>query len=142
MQVVLDQNALVQPGEYIGIDAMKLSRDHHYLAFTMDKTGSETYHLYVKDLRTGVIREEVRNVMNMEWNETGEWLYYTVPDHLKRTYRVMCHVVGTPSSTDQLVCEELDDRFFVDIVSTKDKVSTVVVGHVSQRFDMCRRATH
>jgi oligopeptidase B len=120
-EVVLDQNALVQPGEYIGIDAMKLSRDHHYLAFTMDKTGSETYHLYVKDLRTGVIREEVRNVMNMEWNETGEWLYYTVPDHLKRTYRVMCHVVGTPSSTDQLVCEELDDRFFVDIVSTKDK---------------------
>ncbi len=120
---MLDQNALVAPGEYIGIDAMKLSRDHRYLAFTMDKTGSETYHLYIKDLHTGVVREEVRNVMNMEWNETGQWLYYTVPDHLKRTYRVMCHVIGTDSSTDQLVCEELDDRFFVDIISTKDKVT-------------------
>lgn len=100
---MLDQNALVQPGEYIGIDAMKLSRDHRYLAFTMDKTGSESYHLYVKDLRTGVIREEVHNVMNMEWNETGEWLYYTVPDHLKVPPSITC-MSRAPNTALTSVC--------------------------------------
>lgn len=66
--------------------------------------------------------EVIHNVGNMEWLPDGNAFYYTIKDDKHRGYRVYLHELGTPVTDDTLIFEENDDKFFVDLVKTKDWV--------------------
>ncbi len=64
----------------------------------------------------------IPNVVSAEWAGDGKAIFYTVPDSLKRPWQVYSHTIGTSFKNDQLIWQENNHSFFVDVTRTKDKV--------------------
>jgi protease II len=58
----------------------------------------------------------------VEWLIDSNAVVYTVPDKLRRPCKVFLHMLDTNSKSDKLLFKEDNDKFFVDILCTKDKV--------------------
>eukprot|EP01124_Arcella_intermedia_P032407 TRINITY_DN7554_c0_g1_i1.p1 TRINITY_DN7554_c0_g1~~TRINITY_DN7554_c0_g1_i1.p1 ORF type:complete len:728 (+),score=174.30 TRINITY_DN7554_c0_g1_i1:24-2207(+) len=120
-EVVLDQNELAEKFPYLSVNVLKVSPDQRYLAFTMDIAGDENYGGYIMDLTNHtLLKDRIPLITNLEWFDENT-LLYTIPDSLKRPCSVWYHRIGQPTSQDVSIFNEPDDKFFVDILATKDK---------------------
>lgn len=121
-EIILDGNLVALEHDYLFISTIKMSHDEKMLAYIVDTTGTETFRVIIKNLVTGdeYLQEIIENVVNVEWLKDNKTLLYTVADDKKRPSRILLHKLGTPTSQDQLLYEENDDRFFLDIVRSKD----------------------
>lgn len=110
-EVILDVNKLAAGKEFMGVGHISASDDGRLLLYSTDDTGFRQYALRVRDLATGKdLPDTVAKVVSATWAADGSVLY-TVEDHAKRPYRLYRHVLGTESSSDQLIYEEADQRF-------------------------------
>ncbi len=111
-EVTLDLNALAEGHEFLSLGAYTVSDDSHWLAYTLDYTGSRDYALYVKDLVGGAVApERIEKVSSVAWAADSAMLFYVVEDDAKRPYRLHRHRLGTPVADDPLVYEETDALF-------------------------------
>jgi oligopeptidase B len=120
-QLLLDENALAEGQPYLRVGAFEVSPDHRLLAFAVDTDGGERFTLRIKDLTTGgllpdVIRDTYASV---EWGADSRTLFYNTVDAAHRPYRLHRHVLGTPAEDDELIYEEADEAFFLDVYKTK-----------------------
>lgn len=117
-QVTLDVNALARGQVFMGIGAYAPSDDGDLLAFSTDSTGYRQYMLKVKDLQTGaLLPDRAPRTTSVAWAGDNRTLFYTVEDSVtKRPFRVYRHVLGSP--THELVYEETDERFSVNVSRT------------------------
>ncbi len=118
-QVILDQNELAEGHAYFRLSNMRVSPDHHLLAFATDTNGSETYSLRVKDLRTGeMLPDRVENTYyGLEWGNDNKTLYYTVLDDAKRPYQCFRHTLG--EHDNELVYHEADEKFHLSLSKSR-----------------------
>lgn len=74
---------------YVHVGVCRVSPDHNYLAYTVDRKGDERFLLQIKDLRSGclVSRLEVDGVVSLAWALDGVTLFYTVTDENQRPHR-------------------------------------------------------
>ncbi len=121
-EVLLDQNKLAEGIGYMDIGGFSVSPNHLLLAFTVDTTGSEVYDLFIKDIaRDSLLMDRVPNVgTSIAWANDNATLFYDVVDETYRPYRVFRHLLGSDASGDELVFDEPDDHFFLDVVRTHD----------------------
>ncbi|MBK7093103.1 MAG: S9 family peptidase [bacterium] len=122
-EILLDQNVLAAGIGYFDVGGFSVSPNHELLAYTVDTTGSEVYELHVKNLVTGeLLPDRIQNVgTSIAWASDNATFFYDVIDETYRPYRVYRHVLGTESTADVLVFEELDEHFFLDVTRTRDK---------------------
>jgi oligopeptidase B len=120
-QVLLDQNALAAGHEYCAIGGLETSPDHTLMAWSLDTEGDEEYVLRVRDLTTGEDRPEAipRTSYGLAWANDNRTVFYTVLDDAQRPWQVWRHALGTDPSTDVLVHQEDDDRFFATVSRTR-----------------------
>ncbi|MCK5945015.1 MAG: S9 family peptidase [Planctomycetes bacterium] len=119
-QVLLDQNAMAEGLDYLGIGDIQVSDDDQLYAYTTDVTGFRQYGLHVRDLRTGAERNLLaERVTSVEWAADGETLFYVTEDPVtKRSDKVWrLRLGGEP----ELVFEETDELFYVGVSRTKDR---------------------
>lgn len=120
-QVMLDADALSEGKEFFDLGDAVHSPDHRLLAWSADEAGSELHLIRVRDLATGRdLPDEVRDTSGeMIWSlDAGAFIYVALDaDH--RPTRVLRHRLGTPQSEDELLYEEIDPGFFVDIDQTQ-----------------------
>ena len=120
--VILDCNAEAEGHEYFDVHAVEPSPDHALLAWSSDIDGSERYTLRVRDLATG---EDLRRDPGtsswggVAWSADDDWLFYARPDDQMRPYEIWRHRLGTSPADDVLVLSEDDERFFLDVSSTR-----------------------
>ncbi|HWE24591.1 MAG TPA: hypothetical protein VG496_11705, partial [Myxococcales bacterium] len=121
-QVILDVNALAAGKKFLGIGAWELSDDGTQLAYTTDETGFRQFDLHVRDLETGRDGpEKIPRVDSLAWSRDGKVLFYVVEDEQeKRPYRLFRHVAGT-SREDDLVYEEKDHAFNLEVDRSRSK---------------------
>jgi oligopeptidase B len=121
--VLLDQNPLAVGHSYFRLGAFEISPDHRYLAYSVDTSGSESYTLYLKDLRTGeLLRETLTNTgPAVAWANDSETLFYLVLDHARRPCRLFRHRLGGNQEDDALVYHEADEAFFLDVGRTRSR---------------------
>jgi oligopeptidase B len=122
-QLLLDGNALAKGHNYFRLGNFAVSPSHTILAYSTDTAGDEVYTTYFKDLRSGeLLTDQVPNVYyGLAWGNDDKTVFYTTLDAAKRPYRVHRHVLGTAVAADEVVFEEPDERFYVEISKTKDK---------------------
>ncbi|MFN0104098.1 MAG: S9 family peptidase [Bryobacteraceae bacterium] len=122
-ELLLDGNELAKGHKYFRLGNYAVSPSHKLLAYSTDIEGDEVYTTYFKDLKTGAtLPDRVPNVYyGLAWGNDDKTLFYTTLDAAKRPYRVHRHVLGTPLSADEVVFEESDERFYVELSTTKDK---------------------
>lgn len=122
-ELLLDGNELAKGYKYFRLGNFAISPSHTLLAYSTDTDGDEVYVTYFKDLKTSkVLPDQIRNVYyGIAWGNDDKTLFYTTLDAAKRPYRVHRHVLGTPIASDEIVFEEPDERFYVELSKTKDK---------------------
>lgn len=122
-EVLLDENQLAADHEYFRLGIFRVSPDHSLLAYSTDTNGSEKYTIQILDLSTGQLLEDVipNTDYSAEWANDNRSLFYTELDQTRRPYRLLRHEIGTPCSTDVLIQEEPDERFYMSATKSKSK---------------------
>jgi oligopeptidase B len=120
-QMVLDENVEAEGESYFRLGNLALSADQAYVAYSVDTSGAEAYTTRIRDIVSGNdlpdVLEECR--YGLAWSHDGRYLFYTLADEALRPFQVWRHEVGTLQSSDQLVIQEDDERYYVDISRTR-----------------------
>jgi oligopeptidase B len=137
-QVLLDLNQLAQGKKFLSLDRWDVSDDGTLLAYSLDDTGFRQYDLHVKDLRTGKEGpEKIARVDSFAWTRDGKTLFYVTEDATtKRANQLWRHTVSVPGASpagdartnqDELVFEEKDEMFGLDVARSRSKKLVFVV---------------
>lgn len=120
-QVVLDLNDYDQQYDYVYLGAYKVSPNQEYLAYTLDLDGSENYTLRVKYIKNNaLINDELTGLSeSVEWANDNQTLFYVTRDESARPYRVWRHQLGQSQSKDELIYEETDDAYHLELKRSK-----------------------
>jgi oligopeptidase B len=118
--ILLDGDKEAEGTAYFDLAGTAHSPDHRRLAWGADITGSELHTIRVRDLATGADLEDsiAATTGDVVWMGDSSGFYYVEVDDNHRPVRVRRHILGTPSSEDALIYEELDQGWFVDIDET------------------------
>ena len=121
-QTLLDENAEAEGHSFFDLGAFDLSPDHNLLAWSHDTTGDERHTLRVRDLSTGDDQAtEITDVSNagVAWSADSRWLFYVTPDAQERPSQVWRHRLGSDPGDDVCIFDEVDERFFVAVGTTR-----------------------
>ena len=120
--ILLDLNQLAQGKPYLALGTLEVSPNAQLLAYSIDETGYRVYTLRIKNLRTGeLLPDTLEKVTGVAWSSDNRFLFYTVEDAAKRSFRLYRHVVGqADSSQDVLIDEEPDPLYDLEIETTLD----------------------
>ncbi len=118
---VLDLGEVVGDATYAETGLVVPSDDGRVIAYSVDATGDEVYELRFRDVDTGTdLPDRVhRTYYGGAFTADGSAFYYTVHDAAYRPYQVWRHRLGSPVTTDELVLEEVDRRFELDLRRTR-----------------------
>lgn len=121
-QIILNVNELAEGKEYLHVNVLAVSESGNLLAFACDEVGRRIYTIHFKDLRSGeMIGESIKAITgNMAWASDDKTLFYSQqdPDTL-RSNRVYKHLLGQQQSEDELVFEEKDEKFTLQVKKSK-----------------------
>jgi len=124
--VLFDENIESAGHDYFDLGALDASHDHRSFAWSIDTAGDERYQLQIRtfaddgsfvDSDEGI--DKIANA-GTAWSANGSSLFYVRPDDQERPFQVWRHSVGDlTTDADELIFEELDERFFVAIGETR-----------------------
>ena len=105
------------------IDKVKMSDDHSRVAFNVDLHNNEKLSMGVMDIQTGQVLDWVDNCCQVEFDSTGEYIYYCVADKLNRPHKIFKRKIGDsqPQLKDTVIHEDEDPTHYIDIGVSKDK---------------------
>lgn len=120
--VYLDENELAPGHSFFSTGDLSISPSETILAFTVDTTGNELYHLRIINLESGeriFQNEDLILSEHLEWGLDDDTLFYSKPDETERTFQVYKFVPS--SNSEELLFEELDVTYWVGFGITNDK---------------------
>ncbi|MCY3822184.1 MAG: S9 family peptidase [Gammaproteobacteria bacterium] len=128
VETVLDEVALAEGHEYFALGSFSVSHDGRYLAYSTDTSGAERYTMFVKDLATGAVLPEAMEstLGDAVWTADNRTLFYQVMNENWRSDQVRRHTLGAPVEHDEVVYEEPDSGFWVDLGEASSKRYIVI----------------
>lgn len=122
-EVLLDGNELAAGHDFFALGTFDVSPDGRSLAYSTDFAGDERFTLRVKDLASGeVLADEIADTFyGSAWSADASALFYVTVDEAWRPHRVWRHVIGTARSSDEIIHEEPDERFWVGVELTRSE---------------------
>ncbi|QTN21838.1 S9 family peptidase [Rhizobacter sp. AJA081-3] len=119
-ELLLDMNRLAEGKPFLQLGALEVSPDAALLAYSLDETGALDYTLRVRDLATGTdLPLAIEKTEGAVWANDSRTLYYLSKDEARRTHRLWRHRLGQDGA-DELVFEETDELFWLDLGKTRD----------------------
>ncbi|PSR32906.1 MAG: oligopeptidase B [Sulfobacillus benefaciens] len=113
-ELILDLNRMTTGSDFLSVTVQRVSPDHAKLAYLENRDGTDRYTLYIKNLSTGhLYPDRIDNVFlygSVEWDATGEYIFYVTVDDTQRPYRLWRHRLGN-LGPDTLLYEEADPSF-------------------------------
>jgi oligopeptidase B len=123
-QVVLDADALAEQHPFFELGDVRPSESSQLLAYAVDTVGRRFYTVHVADLANGaLLADEIPETGGtLEWAADDRTLYYVKQDpETLRHFQVLRHTIGEPIARDELVYEERDETFDVDLRKSKGR---------------------
>lgn len=130
-EVLLDPNKLSDDGT-VSLGTMSLSNDGKYMAYTIQRSGSDWVEIYVLDVATKKLLPdhiEWAKFTGAEWYKDG--FFYAAYDkpvagkefsNVNENHKIYYHKLGDPQSKDKLYYENPDQpRFFHGVGVTEDE---------------------
>lgn len=112
-ELVLDFNKVDNGNNYSSIHDLKVSFDHRFIAYLIDKNGSEICELYIQEISTGNVLDDTlkpdgkaKSVLSYSWAANSIIIYSSLNSEtnlFQHTYR---HELFTSSENDILVFNE------------------------------------
>ena len=123
-EIILDVNTLAIGKSYFQVAQAATSTNQKILAFAADEVGRRIYTIHFKNLETQEILEDQSPEVtgNFVWAADQASIFYSKQDpETLRSFQIYKHLLGSPSSTDQLIYEELDEEFSCVVHKTKSE---------------------
>ncbi len=123
-EVMLDVNELARGHSYYNVGGESISPDNKILAFGEDTLSRRIYTLRFKNLETGeMLHDEIPGTTGSAvWANDNKTVFYVAKDPVTlRSFKVMRHILGTPSKTDEEVFREDDATFSVYAYKSKSR---------------------
>ncbi|MCO5261261.1 MAG: S9 family peptidase [Lentimicrobium sp.] len=119
-EVVFDVNAMAEGKPAFIFAGFDISTDNRLAAYLSNETGSfADFTLRVKNLETGMdLPLDIGKVQGFAWAGDSKTLFYTLGNEALRAWRVYRMVLGSDQPAE-LVFEEPDEQFIVDVSKTK-----------------------
>jgi oligopeptidase B len=120
-ELLLDGDAESANHPFFDLHDADQSPDHRLLAWAADVKGSELFTIRVRDLAGGQdLGDEVHATSGeVVWTSDSSAFYYVAVDENHRPVRVMRHRLGKRQDADELIYEEPQAGWFVDIDLTQ-----------------------
>ena len=131
-EVLFDGNLEVRGFDFFKVGDCEHSPDHRYFAYGVDTHGGEAYTLRIRDLQTGQdLSEEILNVYGGElvWTADSRGLVYVKINTDYRPDRVYLHHLHTVPEKDQLLYQENDSGFFLNVDITRSRRFIIINAH-------------
>ena len=137
-EILLDGNREAEGQRYWQLGATAHSPDHRYLAYAVDKKGSELFTIKIRDLATGKdLREAMPDTRSsIVWSADSKHLFYVRLDANQRPLFVYRHRLGTPGKSDVLIYDEKDKGFYVGIGETQSARFVTIEAHDHQTTEV------
>ena len=137
-QMLIDGNREAEGRAYWQLGATAHSPDHRYLAYAVDKKGSELFTIKIRDLASGRdLREAIPDTRSaIVWSADSKSLFYVRLDANQRPLYVYRHRLGTPGKSDVLIYEEKDSGFYVGVGQTQSSRYITVEAHDHQTSEI------
>ncbi len=120
-KLFFDQNERAEGHSFYQLADWSLSPSNELLAFSEDFVGRRQYQISFKDLKTNELLKDKIDVTdgNIIWANDNQTIFYIKKDpQTLREFQVYKHVLGTSPEKDELIFEELDERYYVSIGKT------------------------
>ncbi|MGZ2411994.1 oligopeptidase B [Sphingomonas sp. F9_3S_D5_B_2] len=121
---LFDEPVEAEGKEYFRLGALDVSPDGKLLATLIDDNGSERFTLRVRELATGKDLETITEVGIGQpvWTSGSDGIVFTEVNDNWRSYRARYHRLGTPTSNDVTLYEEVEELgFSVGVGKSQDK---------------------
>ena len=130
-EVLLDGNREAEGESFFRVIACEHSPDHRYLAYAVDRNGSEQYVISFKDTETGALLEDSIGGAqgSITWANDCQTLFYVTLDAEHRPSKVYRHRLGSDPKEDVLVYAEPDPGFFIGLGATESRRFIVIAAH-------------
>ncbi|MEZ0301615.1 MAG: S9 family peptidase [Hyphomicrobiaceae bacterium] len=137
-EILIDGNKEAEGQKYWQLGATAHSPDHRYLAYAVDKKGSELFTIKIRDLATGKdLREAMPDTRSaIVWGADSRTLFYVRLDANQRPLFVYRHRVGTAGKSDVLIYEEKDKGFYVGVGQTQSSKFITIEAHDHQTTEI------
>jgi len=122
--VILDVNTLAVGKNYFQVAQAATSTNQQLLAFAADEVGRRIYTIRFKNLDTHeFLEDQIPEVTgNFVWAADQQSVFYSKQDpETLRSFQIFKHLLGTPTTQDLLVYEELDEEFSCMVHKTKSE---------------------
>lgn len=129
-ELLLDGDAEGEAHPFFDLHDADQSPDHRLLAWSADVKGSELFTIRVRDLATGQdLQDEIHATSGeVVWTAFSSAFYYVAVDENHRPVRVMRHRLGDAADVDELIYEEPEPGWFVDIdITQSDAFVTITI---------------
>lgn len=123
-EIMLNGPKMGKDKSYFAIGGRSVSENNRFLAYGVDWVSRREYTLYFKDLTTGALLEDtIENTTgSVTWANDNQTVFYVKKDpQTLRANQIYKHRLGTPSSEDELVYEEIDETFSCWVYKTKSR---------------------
>ena len=121
-QIVLDIESLAAGHEYYELADYAVSPDANRVAFSVDFTGGRVHRLFIRDIATGQVADTgIENAgSDVVFSADSQWLFYVrIEPGALRSHQLWRHAIGSDPSRDQLVYEEPDPTFELQVSSSR-----------------------
>ena len=100
---------------YFGVGDLTVSHDHSLLAYSLDLNGSEFYTIYVRKIvDEKIVTEKIENTSGgVIFSKDSRFIFYTLLNSKHQPKKIFRHKIGSTQKEDELIYEELDERFTV-----------------------------
>lgn len=120
-EVTLDLNKKSTKYKFFAVSSCQYSPNRDYIAFGADKRGAENYHILIKDIKKGLLLEyKIPNTSgSYVWGNDSQTIYYVKRNAKHRPSQVYRHRLFDDVTKDELVFEESDPGFFLEVEKTE-----------------------
>jgi oligopeptidase B len=129
-ELLLDGDALAKGLAYFQLGGGRHSPDHKLLAWSCDDAGSEYFKVRVRAIATGADLPDIvpDTTGGIVWTADSSAFYYVKRDFEHRPTQVYRHKLGTPAENDELVYDEPDKGFFINVADLQAGDFAVISG--------------
>lgn len=122
-EVLLDVDQMAEGHPYYSATGFEVSDDNNLLAFGVDLVSRRQYSIYVKNLETGEILNDV--IVNTEgdpcWANDNKTIFYTLKNPVTLlSEKIQRHLLGADALTDEVVYEETDKSNYIRVGKSKN----------------------
>ena len=123
-EILLDVDKMAEGYPYYSVTGFSVSPNNNKLIYGEDVVSRRLYKLYIKDLRTGEVKDlGISNTTGgAVWAADNKNIFYTAKNPATLlSEKIKRHTLGTESSNDVVVYEEKDKSNYIGVYKSKNQ---------------------